>query len=231
MELLILAVETSTRAGSVSLSRGEEVLGAALGNAASSHSTDLLDNIGSVLREGNMRLSDIELFAVTVGPGSFTGLRIGLATVKAFAVCFGKPCVPVSTLAAIAHGAGDSEMTVSVLPAGRGEVYAQAFSVRGESVQALDAAAHIKPGNLVERYLKAAAITLAGEGAPQHFESLRQGELSCSLAPQPLPLANSVAILAWAGYRRGEIVNAEYLVANYVRASDAEINERWLRQN
>ncbi len=110
MELLILAVETSTRAGSVSLSRGEEVLGAALGNAASSHSTDLLDNIGSVLREGNMRLSDIELFAVTVGPGSFTGLRIGLATVKAFAVCFGKPCVPVSTLAAIAHGAGDSEM-------------------------------------------------------------------------------------------------------------------------
>src|SRR6266849_5451739 len=175
MELLILAVETSTRAGSVSLSRGEEVLGAALGNASASHSTDLLDNIESVLREGNTRLSDIDLFAVTVGPGSFTGLRIGLATVKAFAVCVQKPCAAVSTLAAIAHAAGASETTVSVLPAGRGEVYAQAFSVRGEIVQALDGASHIKPSELVETYGKVRPIRLAGEGAHQHSETFRQG--------------------------------------------------------
>ncbi len=228
---LILAVETSTRAGSVSLILGEEVLGAALGDASSSHSTDLIENIQSVLREGNARLLDIDLFAVTVGPGSFTGLRIGLATVKAFAVCVQKPCAPVSTLAAIAHGAGDSELTVSILPAGRGEVYAQAFSVHREIVDVLDDAAHVKPGDLVERYRKARAITLAGEGAHQHFQTIREGDLGWRLAPQPEHLANSVAVLALAAYRRDDLVSAGALVANYVRASDAEINERWLQQH
>src|SRR6266849_6010946 len=114
-EPLILAIETSTRAGSVSLARGLEVLSAVLGDGTSSHSTDLIDNVERVLREGSARLIDIDLFAVTAGPGSFTGLRIGLATVKAFAVCVQKPCLPVSTLAAIAHAAGESERTVSIL--------------------------------------------------------------------------------------------------------------------
>src|SRR6266852_2509681 len=164
-EPLILAIETSTRAGSISLARGGEVLSAVMGDGASSHSTDLLDNIERVLGEGHAKLIDVDLFAVTVGPGSFTGLRIGLATVKAFAVCVQKPCAAVSTLAAIAHAGGDSERTVSILPAGRGEVYAQAFSVRGEIVQALDGASHLKPSELVERYGKACTIRLAGDGA------------------------------------------------------------------
>jgi tRNA threonylcarbamoyladenosine biosynthesis protein TsaB len=236
---LILAIETSTRAGSVSLARGREVLSAVLGDGLSSHSTDLIENIERVLREGNASLSDVDLFAVTVGPGSFTGLRIGLATVKALAVCGRKPCAPVSTLAAIAHAAGDSKRTVSILPAGRGEVYAQAFSVRGEIVQALDGAAHLKPAEIVERYGKLATIKLAGDGAHQHIETFRQrtekesaGEgVSWTLAPQPEHLSDSVAALALSAYRDGETSDASELQANYVRASDAEINEQWLLQN
>jgi tRNA threonylcarbamoyladenosine biosynthesis protein TsaB len=230
-EPLILAVETSTRAGSVSLCRGEEVLGKGLGDASASHSTDLIPNIERVLREGDSTLFEIDLFAVAIGPGSFTGLRIGLATVKAFAVCAQKLCAPVSTLAAIAHGSGNSERTVSLLPAGRGEVYAQAFSVWGETVQALDAAAHLKPSELIERYGETSAITCAGEGAHQHFETIRQVASAWSLAPQAVRLADSVAVLGRAAYRRDELVSAEALVANYVRASDAEINERWLKQH
>ena len=230
-EPLILAVETSTRAGSVSLCRGEKFLGAGSGDPSSSHSTDLIPNIERVLRAGNLTLFDIDLFAVTIGPGSFTGLRIGLATVKAFAVSAQKPCAPVSTLAAIAHGAGDSERTVSVLPAGRGEVYAQAFSVRRGIAQALDAAAHFKPSELIERYGGASTTIFVGEGAHQHFETIRQHALGWSLAPQPEHLAKSVAVLALAAYRRGELVSAEDLLANYVRASDAEINERWRQQH
>ncbi|HVS81723.1 MAG TPA: tRNA (adenosine(37)-N6)-threonylcarbamoyltransferase complex dimerization subunit type 1 TsaB [Pyrinomonadaceae bacterium] len=247
-EPLILAVETGTRAGSVGLARGGEVLSAVLGDASSSHSTDLIDNIERVLRKGNAKLFDVDLFAVTVGPGSFTGLRIGLATVKAFAVCVQRPCAAVSTLAAVAHAAGDSETTVSILPAGRGEVYAQAFSVRGEIVQALDGASHIKPSELVERYGKVRTIRLAGEGAHQHIETFRQcavehrlefgeGESAgahqagWSLAPQPEYLANSVAALALSDYRDGKATDARELRANYVRASDAEIHERWLQQN
>jgi tRNA threonylcarbamoyladenosine biosynthesis protein TsaB len=246
-EPLILAVETGTRAGSVSLARGVEVLSAGLGDGASSHSTDLIENIERVLREGNAKLSDIDLFAVTVGPGSFTGLRIGLATVKAFAVCVQKPCAAVSTLAAIAHAAGDSERTVSILPAGRGEVYAQAFSVRGEIVQALDRASHIKPSELLEKYGNVRTIRWAGEGAHQHIETLRQyavdnqigfgqgesagAEVGWSIASSPEHLADSVAHLALTDYRDGKATDASELRANYVRASDAEIHERWLQQN
>jgi tRNA threonylcarbamoyladenosine biosynthesis protein TsaB len=230
-EPLILAVETGTRAGSISLARGGEILSAVLGDGASSHSTDLIDNVARVLGDGNATLFDVDLFAVTVGPGSFTGLRIGLATVKAFAVCVQKPCVAVSTLAAIAHAAGDSKTTVSVLPAGRGEVYAQAFSVRGEIVKPLDRAAHIKPSELVVRYGQAFTIRFAGEGAHQHFETLGQRAARWSLAPQAEHLANSVAVLGLLDYREGKTTDATALRANYVRASDAEIHERWLKLN
>jgi tRNA threonylcarbamoyladenosine biosynthesis protein TsaB len=239
-EPLILAIETSTRAGSVSLARDGEVLSAVSGDGASSHSTDLIENIEQVLREGNAKLSDIDLFAATVGPGSFTGLRIGLATVKAFAVCVQKPCAAVSTLAAIAHAAGDSERTVSILPAGRGEVYAQAFSVRAEIVSALDSASHIKPGELLGKYGNAKTITWAGEGAHQHLAILRQGGgnwispvegAGWRLARQIECLANSVARLALTDYRDGKATDASELRANYVRASDAEINQRWLQLN
>ena len=246
-EPLILAIETSTRAGSVSLARGGEVLSAVLGDGASSHSTDLIENVERVLRQGSAKLFDIDLFAVTVGPGSFTGLRIGLATVKAFAVCFQKPSLPVSTLAAIAHAAGESERTVSILPAGRGEVYAQAFSVRAEIVSALDSASHVKPAELLEKYGNALTIRWAGEGAHQHLAILRQGgvgnwitsgegapagaQVGWSVAPQPEFLASSVARLALTDYRDGKATDASDLRANYVRASDAEINQRWLRLN
>ena len=240
-EPLILAIETSTRAGSVSLARGRDVLSAASGDGESSHSTDLIENIDQVLRAGYVSLSDIDLFAVTVGPGSFTGLRIGLATVKAFAVCVQKPCAGVSTLAAIARSAGDSELTVSILPAGRGEVYAQAFSVRGEIVSALDSASHIKPGELLDKYGNAQTIQWAGDGAHQHLEILRQGGVGRWLSPvegegwrlarQIERLANSVARLALADYRAGKVTDASEIRANYVRASDAEINERWLQLN
>jgi len=238
---LILAIETSTRAGSVSLARGRKVLSAVLGDGESSHSMDLVDNIELVLRQGNAKLSDIDLFAVTVGPGSFTGLRIGLATVKALAVCVGKPCAPVSTLAAIACAAGDSERTVAILPAGRGEVYTQSFSVRSEVVSALDTAAHIKPVRLLEKYGDTQTIRWAGEGAHQQLENIRASGIGnwtsptegvgWSVAPQSEHLANYVAVLALTDYRAGRVIAAGELQANYVRASDAEINQQWLQQN
>src|SRR5690242_14972126 len=86
-EPLILAIETATRAGSISLSRGEKILSSRSGDPASSHSTDLLDNICELLQAVDAKLADVTVFAAAAGPGSFTGLRIGLATIKAFAVC------------------------------------------------------------------------------------------------------------------------------------------------
>src|SRR2546427_6135598 len=142
---LILAIETATRAGNVALARGAEILGSASGNASASHSTDLLQTVESILKSAGVELSQVDLFAAALGPGSFTGLRIGLATIKSFAVCTGRSCAGVSTLAAIAHAAGTAKSTVALLPAGRGEVFAQMFSVDDRQVRELDAAAHLSP--------------------------------------------------------------------------------------
>jgi len=245
-EPLILAIETETRAGSVALARGGEVLHSLSGDAVSSHSTDLIENVEELLRRGETELSRVDLFAAASGPGSFTGLRIGLATIKSFAVCGGKICVGVSTLAAIAHAAGESERTVALLPAGRGELFAQLFSVNRGHVSALDSAIHISPTALLEKYGKMQNIMWSGEGAHLQVETLcawaesknivfgeresnnslikREGWI---LAPRCDQLAVSVAALALHEYHAGRIIAPAELRAIYVRPSDAEINERW----
>jgi tRNA threonylcarbamoyladenosine biosynthesis protein TsaB len=245
---LILAIETATRAGSVALARGNETLSAMMGDATVSHSQDLISAVDEVLRRADVKPAAVDLFAAAVGPGSFTGLRIGLATAKSFAVCMGKRCAGVSTLAAIAHAAGESEATVALLPAGRGEVFAQLFAVRSGEVQELDTAAHLPLKLVLEKYGEARELVWAGEGAHQQLEALRAGakdrarsfgELApgagespaeWSLAPRVGQLAASIAALALQAYRNGNTVDPDELRAEYVRASDAEINERWQRE-
>ena len=235
-EPLILAIETATRAGSVALARGNEILSSASGDASASHSTDLIETVETILQEAGVALSEMDLFAAAVGPGSFTGLRIGLATTKSFAACSGKLCAGVSTLAAIAHGArgahgtGKSERTVSLLPAGRGELFAQMFSVGDGQVKELDTAAHLSPKAILEKYGQAQRVLWAGEGAHLHADALREGSASQEIAQRAEHLATSVAALALNKYRRGDTVNPNDLRAVYVRASDAEINEKWQRE-
>src|ERR687884_2380176 len=143
---LILSLETATRAGSISVSRGESLLAFRSGDAQASHSTHLLIHIKSVLDEAGVTLQDIDLFAVAAGPGSFTGLKIGLATAKSFAATLDRPCVGIPTLHAVAYGAGKSCCTIAMLPAGRGEVYAQCLKVcEAGDVQALERPSHITP--------------------------------------------------------------------------------------
>ena len=249
LEPLILAIETATRAGSVALARGKEILRSTSGDASASHSNDLIASIERILENAGAKLSDVDLFGVAVGPGSFTGLRIGLATTKSFAVCTGKRCAGVSTLAAIAHAAGNSRQTVSLLPAGRGELFAQLFSVEGEDVQDLDSAAHRTARAILERYGEARELVWAGDGARLQVEALRDwastkgiafAELKPGLSGKAQPgwslafpsdqLAVSIAALALNTYNNGNTLSPDELMAVYVRASDAEINEQWQRE-
>lgn len=246
---LILAIDTATRAGSVVLARGGGVLRSLTGDASASHSIDLIANIEAALKDAKARLGDVDLFAAACGPGSFTGLRIGLATIKSFAVSVGRQCVGVPTLAAIAHAAGLSARTVALLPAGRGEVFAQLFSVNSGEVRALDGAMHISPVAVLEKYAGFEDLTWAGEGAQSNAEALRAGAdarhitfgrrdsvgsseqvKGWTLAPRCDELAASIAALALAEYRGGRVTSPEELRAIYVRPSDAEINEQWQRE-
>lgn len=235
---VILAIETATRAGSVAVSSGENILACATGDASSSHSTDLIENIDRILAEARLRLRDVDLFGVAIGPGSFTGLRIGLATAKSLAVATKKKCAGISTLAAIALAAGESERTVALLPAGRGEVFAQMFSIIGDNVAAFDEATHIGPQALLAKYAGHARTIWAGEGAQAQLDILRAEaerrgiafrvgsdvlKTGWSVTPMNKRIAVSIAQLAVREYLAARTIEPKELRANYVRPSDAEM--------
>ena len=134
---------------------------------------NLIEMIDAVLSDAGAQLSDVDVFAVAVGPGSFTGLRIGLATVKAFAEVNQRPIVGVSTLAAVAHASALEGEVVSLLPAGRGEVFAQMFSVAAGEVEAKDEPAHLSPTETIARYGNISRVQFSGEGAPKLSEYIR----------------------------------------------------------
>lgn len=246
---LILSLETATRAGSIAVSRGQNILVLGEGDASVSHSNDLLRLVKSLLEKANISLREIEVFAASVGPGSFTGLRIGLATLKSFAATLERPCVAVPTLEAIAYGAGAKGKTLAMLPAGRGEVFAQLFSVDGAgNISEVNRPTHLAPHKLLDQIASQyAVLAWAGEGAHLYSELIREralalgieyienpfdergavaaGERAWLLAHTSTVLAESVAALAWKRYRAGQACSPETLRAIYVRPSDAELKE------
>jgi tRNA threonylcarbamoyladenosine biosynthesis protein TsaB len=242
---VILSLETATIGGSICVARGADPVATTEGDSQVSHSNSLLSDINECLQDAGVRLADIDLFACASGPGSFTGLRIGIATVKALAATLRRPCVGVPTLNAIAQSAGESKATVALLPAGRGEVFAQMFSVSADELVALDSAAHLSPPKLIERYHEFPALVWTGPGALVHrallqdyaeqhgltfVERTAQTGLDANgwqIAQPGTALAQNVSVLALRLFIAGQLQTAESLHANYVRPSDAEINQAW----
>lgn len=246
---VILSLETATPGGSVWLGRGKLQLAARKGDPLVSQSNTLLYDIDNCLNEAGLSLQDVNLFACASGPGSFTGLRIGIATLKALAATLDRPCVGVPTLEAVAHAAGPSRTIVALLPAGRGEVFAQMFSVTtvlGDLiVSAVDTAAHLSPQRLIEKYGSLTDLRWAGSGAHLQREAIENAALAhgiiflesttnepssvrtggWDLAPNEGNLAKHVAALAEQSLREGKVQLPDSLNAIYVRPSDAELKE------
>jgi tRNA threonylcarbamoyladenosine biosynthesis protein TsaB len=240
---LILSVETATAGGSVCLSRGVDVLAIASGDPALSHSNTLLRDIQQCLDQAAISRREVDLFAAASGPGSFTGLRIGLATVKGLAATLDRPCAGIPTLHAIAHAAGTSASTVALLPAGRGEVFVQLLAVSDSTVEDLDDAQHLSPEKAVARYATRPSVRWAGAGAQANQEVIAAKAAALgysfstegaqpgsdnayagwSLAAPQRDLARNVAALAYDEFRRGTLAVADSLTAIYVRPSDAEL--------
>ena len=233
---LMLAIETATLGGSVALARDREVLASLRGDDKISHSNTLLKDIQTVLRDGGHSINSVDVFAVATGPGSFTGLRIGIATVKGLAFTLKRHVVGIPTLEAIAHTAGVCERVVAVLPAGRGEVFVQMFTASPDNVTALDKATHISPTKMLEKYSASESVCWCGEGARLHKDNIRQfaeqngrwfsGEgknKSWTLLLDSPNLAEHVAALAARRIANNEVQNAQDLRAIYVRPSDAEL--------
>lgn len=225
-EPLILAVETATLSGSLALTRGDELSASVSGDPAVSHSNTLLADLDKLLNETTFKLADIDLFAVAAGPGSFTGLRIGIATVKALATTLVRPCAAIPTLQAVALAGGTAEASIALLPAGRGEVFAQLFSVSADGiVTALDEPSHISPQKMIDKYGSLEKAVWCGEGAiaqRELIESLAAGK-QWHIAAGTNNLARYIAALAATKFRENKLAAPDAVQAIYVRPSDAEL--------
>ncbi len=196
-DFLILALDTATTRGSAALARGFDLVGCRTWSGKNeSHSSRALCEIDALLRERNIPLKSIDLFAASCGPGSFTGLRIGLATVKGFAATLNKPCSGIPTLHTIARAAGPSAMTMVCLPAGRGELYSQLLQVKEDgTITELSDAVHAAPEELLRSVRRGGdgggdgggvseSLVWAGAGADVYSERIIEFALENRIAVQ-----------------------------------------------
>src|SRR5437016_9078750 len=134
--MLLLAIDTSGRLGSIALARGHEDGSCdvieVVPLAGGTFSAQLVPQVAAFLSKHGFTKYDIDAFAVASGPGSFTGLRVGLAAIKALAEILGKPIAAVSLLEAVAVASGARGKVMAVLDAGRGELYVGEYDVTGE---------------------------------------------------------------------------------------------------
>jgi tRNA threonylcarbamoyladenosine biosynthesis protein TsaB len=216
---VILAIDTTHEFGSIALLADGELLEETLLHAEQGFGAILYGHLSRLLDRHGCQVQDIDCFAAASGPGSFTGVRIGLACVKGLAEAVGKPVVAVSNLQALA-AFGTAPLRATVMDARRGEVYGAVY----------DAELNLVAPELVMKF-------------PQWLESLPSGSLefiSTDFSPfraalagtrfadapiieAPRALAGAIARISFAKFRAGLAVDPAQVDANYVRRSDAEL--------
>lgn len=222
----ILAIDSSAVTASAALTEDGKILGEYFLNTGLTHSETLMPMIESVLHCVKARPSDIGLFAVSSGPGSFTGIRIGIASIKGLAMPFQTPCAGISSLEAIAHNLEHIDCLVcAVMDARCGQVYNALFRARQGRVERLtpDRAVAIK--DLAEECRTMdGPLYLAGDGAKLCAKAEPFQTIGAVLPPEPLiyQRAWGVAKAAEAAVREGRTVSPAALMPFYLRPAQAE---------
>lgn len=226
--MTLLAMDTGQAACSVALWQEGKIIAHRYVAMPKGHAEVLVPMIEDVQSEAGFAFRDLDALAVTVGPGTFTGLRVGLATARGIAVASGKPLVGVTTLQAIAHAAREEAKhhdasIAAVFDARRDEIYLQCFASDGQaitdpSLTLLDTSAHQVPQSEVSQ--SGAPILCVGTGAVLLAEKLTQaGRIAVLAQAAPLPDARCVAEIAAAR----EAVEGVLPGPLYLRAPDAKL--------
>ena len=222
----ILSLDTASQSCSVAIVADKTVIAELMVNHGKTHAEVLMGMIQRALEMADASISDMDGFAVTIGPGSFTGLRIGLSTVKGLAVATKKPVVGVSTLEALAYGFSFSQKLICpMLDARRGEVYTAGYRFDGHNIITVFEPRAIAP-DLAVRNIKEPCI-LVGDGAVKYKDVFvdKIGLLATFANPaQNLIRASNVARLAMPRFEKNDTDDVARLVPFYIRKSDAEKN-------
>ena len=220
--MLILAFESSAKPASAALVKDGQLLSQYMQCSALTHSRTLLPMAEDMLKNAELSLSDVDLIAVAHGPGSFTGIRIGVSTVKGLAWAAEKPCVGVSTLEAMAwHGLAAGGYICPVMDARRSQVYNALFKIEnGRPVRMTEDRPIALEELAKEVTALGAPVFLIGDGAALCFEYFTAHGVPCVMAPDNLRWQDAWGVaMAAADKTPG---NADELLPVYLRLSQAE---------
>ncbi len=223
LEMLFLVADTSGRQGFVGLVRAQDPNQVSVIDevplAGGTFSAQLVPQIAALLANHALSKRDIDAFIVISGPGSFTGLRVGLAAIKALAEILQKPIVPVSLLEVVALAAKREGKVVAALDAGRSEIYAGEYEARGDSAQYVRE--QLVPKDEFIRLARGATTVTPDESVIKMADAAGLAVLHVAR-----PVAASIAGAGWRRLRAGKTVPPEQLEANYIRRTEAEMLEK-----
>ena len=227
----LLALEASAKAASCAVLEDGVPIATAWQSTGLTHSRTLLPMVRDMLRNSELTLSEMNALSVAVGPGSFTGLRIGIATVKGLAWAADKPCIPVSTLEAMAHPLAHTSATlVCAMDARRQQIYHARFRAEdGALLRIREDCAISLEQTAAELKDVSDPLLVVGDGAKLCADYLTWQGISCRLAPAHLRMQSAVGVGLAAMEHLGEAVDAQGLLPVYLRLSQAE-RERLSRE-
>ena len=222
--MLTLAFESSAKGASVALCDGEKLIAQTTQNCGLTHSVTLLPMAQALLQTSGYKLSDVELFAVAHGPGSFTGIRIGVSAVKGLAWGADKAAVGVSTLESMAYNGlafGEGAVLCCVMDARRNEVYNALFEIRDGAPVRITEDRPIALAALAEEVLALGKpVVLIGDGTEVTEKFFRTANVPCTAAPDPIRLQTAYGVAMAAA--KAEHGTADDIHPVYLRLSQAE---------
>lgn len=223
--MIVLGIDTATFVTAVGIRRNGRVVSERRETARGGHASSLPRLVEEAMHEAAIRAADLDGIGVSAGPGSFTGLRVGVSFAKGMAWVTGAALAGVSTPRALARAAGAVRGPVGIcLDARRGEVYLAVYEV--VTFREIQAPVAVTPARAAAVLGSLGAGTVLGDAAERYadaFAGLEAQRLDLSVSP---PTGGAVAFEAEECLRRGEVASASGLVPHYVRASEAEVRRR-----
>jgi tRNA threonylcarbamoyladenosine biosynthesis protein TsaB len=225
---LALGIETSHELGGIALVRGDECIAEVRSKAKLKHSEELIFLIDSVMKAAGSALEDVSLVAVSIGPGSFTGLRVGLATAKGLCFSRGVPLMDVPTLDALASMVRCERMPVyTIIDAKRGELYWARYEAEDGVQRRTAGYGALTPGSLIEQITSEALVV--GSGLDRYRDFILENARAPINLIEPNPRFPSPAAVSKLGVERirsGITVDIDSVEPIYIRPSDAEAGRR-----
>jgi tRNA threonylcarbamoyladenosine biosynthesis protein TsaB len=222
--MLTLAFDTSSRTAAVAVLHDDTIIYDSIINTGLNHSELLMPEIDYALRQVRIKISDINLFACTLGPGSFTGLRVGVSTLKGLMLATGTPAAGVSSLAAVVLNLGTtSRLICSMIDAGRGQVYVAYFRYNDKNIlQKISEETAVNPKEIINNTDK--NTLFVGDGVIKYAEiikNIKSPEVSIASDSQHYIIASAVGILGRKKFAENDLLDASTLVPVYLRSADA----------